>query len=47
VRIAVAQLIIIGLLGLWIRRRDEWRKKFKNMMAEGRDATAQQRNARA
>jgi hypothetical protein len=45
VRIGIAQLIIAGLIIVWVRRRDEWRLKFKNMMAEGREVTAQQRTA--
>ena len=47
VRVAVGQLIFAGMIGLWIRRRDIWHAKFKSMMAEGREATAQQRTSRA
>lgn len=44
VRIGVFQLMLIAFVGMWVRRRDEWKRKFKNMMAEGREQTAQQRS---
>jgi len=47
VRAAIGQLMLIGLVGLWVRRRDMWSQKFKAMMAEGRQTTAQQRAQRA
>lgn len=47
IRLAVAQLILCALVGWWVRRRDQWRVKIKGIMAEGRDATAQQRATRA
>ena len=45
-RIGVAQLMLAGLVGLWVRRRDVWSVKFRNMMEEGRQTTAQQRAGR-
>ena len=46
VRIGVFQLLLSAFVGVWVRRRDEWKRKFKNMMAEGREQTAQQRASR-
>ncbi|MEO7397022.1 MAG: hypothetical protein ABIW84_00505 [Ilumatobacteraceae bacterium] len=47
IRVGIAQLMLAGLVALWVRRRDVWSLKFKNMMAEGKQATAQQRAERS
>ena len=47
IRVGVGQLMLAAFVGLWVRRRDIWRVKIKNIMAEGRETTSQQRAARA
>lgn len=47
VRIAIGLLLLVALTAQWVRRRDDWRMKFKSMMAEGRDVTAQQKAQRS
>ena len=43
VRMLVFQLLLCAFVGWWIRRRDSWRIKINEFMAEGRQATAQKR----
>ena len=47
IRMAVAQLMLCALIGWWVRRRDAWKIKLNAFMAEGKNASAQQRAARA
>ena len=47
IRIAVAQLMLCAFIGWWVRRRDAWKIKFNAFMAEGKQASAQQRAARS
>jgi hypothetical protein len=47
IRVGIGLLLLFALDVWWVRRRDDWHKKFKNMMAEGRETTAQQRASRA
>ncbi|CAB4883556.1 unannotated protein [freshwater metagenome] len=47
IRMAVAQLLLCGLIGWWVRRRDAWKVKLNAFMSEGKQVTAQQRAARA
>jgi len=46
VRVGLGQIMIAGLVGLWVRRRDVWSVKFRAVMAEGKQTTAQQRAER-
>ncbi len=47
IRIAIALLLLVAFAVQWVRKRDDWKIKFKNIMAEGRDVTAQQKAQRA
>ena len=47
VRVTVGGLLLTALTALWVQRRDQWRESFKNMMAEGREVTAQKSAQRA
>lgn len=47
IRMAVAQLMLCAFIGWWVRRRDAWKIKFNAFMAEGKQASAQQRAARS
>ncbi len=47
IRVAIGQLMLAALVGLWVRRRDIWAQKFKALMAESKQATTQQRAERA
>lgn len=47
IRLAIAQLLLCALVGWWVRRRDAWKVKFNAFIAEGKQASAQQRSARA
>jgi hypothetical protein len=47
IRVAVGLLVLSLLTALWVNRRDEWKVKFKDMMAEGREVTAQQKAQRS
>ncbi len=47
IQVGIAFLLLVALDLWWVRRRDDWHLKFKNMMAEGRDVTAQQKAARS
>jgi hypothetical protein len=47
IRVAIGILLLVAFTAVWVNRRDEWRAKFRNMMAEGREVTAQQRAQRA
>jgi hypothetical protein len=46
IRMSVFQLMLCAFIGWWVRRRDAWKIKLKAFMAEGKQATAQQRAAR-
>ena len=47
IRMGVAQLMLCALIGWWVRRRDAWKIKINAFMAEGKQASAQQRAARS
>ncbi|MCU1390344.1 MAG: hypothetical protein JWL72_3682, partial [Ilumatobacteraceae bacterium] len=47
IRISVALLLLVAFTAQWVRRRDDWKSKFKSIMAEGKETTAQQRAQRA
>ena len=47
IRIGIALLLLVALAIQWVRKRDDWKLKFKSIMAEGRDVTAQQKAQRA
>ncbi|MEO6122533.1 MAG: hypothetical protein ABIR32_02410 [Ilumatobacteraceae bacterium] len=47
IRIGIVQLMLAGLTALWVRRRDVWAVKFRTVMDEGKQTTAQQRAERA
>jgi hypothetical protein len=46
IRASIGLLLLVALTAQWVRKRDDWKLKFKNMMAEGRDVTAQQKAQR-
>ena len=45
-RIVVAQLLVCAAVAWWVRRRDAWKIKINAFLADGRQASIQQRNAR-
>ena len=47
IRVTIGLLLLTALTALWVQRRDQWRESFKNMMAEGREVTAQKSAQRA
>ncbi|MCU1392901.1 MAG: hypothetical protein JWM34_1329 [Ilumatobacteraceae bacterium] len=47
IRIGVAMLLLVAFTAQWVRKRDDWKSKFKGIMAEGKDVTAQQKAQRA
>ena len=47
VRAGIGELLLVALTAQWVRKRDDWKQKFKSMMAEGREVTAQQKAQRA
>ena len=44
---ALGASLLILLIGYWVRRRDQWRRRFRNFMSEGRSYAKQQRNTAA
>jgi hypothetical protein len=44
---AVGALLLAFLIGYWVRRRDQWRRKFRQFMSEGQSYTKQQRSTPA
>jgi hypothetical protein len=47
IRVALGQIIITALVGLWVRKRDVWRAKFRGLMEEGREERNKQLRARS
>ena len=47
IRAGIGELLLVALTAQWVRKRDDWKLKFKNMMAEGREVTAQQKTQRS
>ncbi len=41
---AVGAVLLILLVGFWVRRRDQWRRKFRQFMSEGQAFAKQQRS---
>jgi hypothetical protein len=41
---AVGALLLAFLIGFWVRRRDQWRRKFRQFMSDGQAYTKQQRS---
>ena len=44
---AVGACLLIFLIGFWVRRRDQWRRKIRQFMSEGQSYTKQQRSTPA
>jgi len=44
VRGAVGAALLAAAVGLWVRRRDEWKRKFRQFMSDGQSYTKQQRS---
>ena len=44
---AVAALLLTFLVGFWVRRRDAWKRKFRQFMSDGQSYTKQQRSTPA
>jgi peptidoglycan biosynthesis protein MviN/MurJ (putative lipid II flippase) len=46
-RSAIGACLIVFLVAYWVRRRDSWRRKFRQFMADGQAHTKQQRSTPA
>jgi predicted PurR-regulated permease PerM len=46
-RSAIGTCLIVFLVAYWVRRRDDWRRKFRQFMADGQAHTKQQRSTPA
>ncbi len=46
VRVVAAQLLLCAAVGWWVARRDVWRARIGSFLAEGRQASTQQRQQR-
>ncbi|MEP7113229.1 MAG: hypothetical protein ABI862_08190 [Ilumatobacteraceae bacterium] len=46
-RSAIGALLLAILVGYWVRRRDQWKRKFRKFMSEGQSYTKQQRSTPA
>jgi hypothetical protein len=44
---AVGALLLAILVGYWVRRRDQWKRKFRKFMSDGQSYTKQQRSTPA
>ena len=44
---AVGACLLIFLIGYWVRRRDQWRRKIRQFMSDGQNYTKQQRSTPA
>jgi hypothetical protein len=44
---AVGALLLTFLVGYWVRRRDQWRRKFRQFLSDGQSYTKQQRSTPA
>ena len=44
---AIGALLLIVLVSYWVRKRDHWRRKFRQFMSEGQAYTKQQRSTPA
>jgi hypothetical protein len=44
IRGAIGALLLTGLVGFWVRRRDQWKRKFRQFMSDGQSYTKQQRS---
>jgi hypothetical protein len=42
---AIGAVLLVGVVLLWVRKRDAWRAAFRSFMAEGRSYTSQQRSS--
>jgi hypothetical protein len=47
VRGAIGAVLLIVLVSYWVRRRDQWRRKFRQFMSDGQSYTKQQRSTPA
>jgi hypothetical protein len=44
---AIGASLLTGLVTYWVRRRDQWRRKFRQFMSDGQSYTKQQRSTPA
>jgi hypothetical protein len=44
---AIGALLLAFLIAYWVRRRDQWKRKFRQFMSDGRSYTKQQRSTPA
>ena len=44
---AIGALLLTSLVSYWVRKRDQWRRKFRQFMSEGQSYTKQQRSTPA
>ena len=44
---AIGAALLTCLVGYWVRRRDEWKRKFRQFMSDGQSYTKQQRSTTA
>jgi hypothetical protein len=47
IRGAVGAVLLVLVVGYWVRRRDQWRRKFRQFMSDGQAYTKQQRSTPA
>ena len=47
IRGAIGALLLAFLVGYWVRRRDQWKKKFRKFMSDGQSYTKTQRSTPA
>ena len=44
IRGAVGATLLVALITYWVRRRDQWKRKFRQFMSDGKSYTKQQRS---
>ena len=44
---AIGALLLAFLIAYWVRRRDQWKRKFRQFMSDGQSYTKQQRSTPA
>jgi hypothetical protein len=44
IRGAIGAVLLAAAVGYWVRRRDEWKRKFRQFMSDGQSYTKQQRS---
>ena len=47
IRGAIGAALLAALITVWVRRRDRWKRKFRQFMSDGQSYTKQQRSTPA